>query len=261
MSTTRTTIVVAILIVLLISVFSGTLAYVWLNPTCPDGPDGANCPTCPACPTSKECKECKEPIPCPPLTAGACLPHCPPPTKCPTCPSVSAESCSQYVNAKSCAGVGCPSLMQIARSVLAKACASWTKIGDSLSVSGNAYLETCQYLEDSKGNRFVNQLDGNFVIYNSSGAPLWSLGGADPAVGDAISKSLINRMVFQTDGNVVVNKIDYKSNGDRTDQPLWGAGTSAVGGKLVLRDGVLVVLDTNGKVKWSTNTAKEPLQN
>ncbi|MFF9062392.1 mannose-binding protein [Streptomyces sp. NPDC014882] len=83
--------------------------------------------------------------------------------------------------------------------------------------------------------RMVMQTDGNLVVYNERGKPLW----ASMTFGEN------HRAIFQTDGNLVIH------NG--ADRPIWASRSHGHdNAQLVLRaDGKVVILH-NGTVIWST---------
>jgi hypothetical protein len=84
---------------------------------------------------------------------------------------------------------------------------------------------------------FYMQNDGNLVIYDEFGKPLWASGTISPG---AIA-------LFREDGNLVV----YSSAGF----PLWASHTSAPGGSLVYQaNGNLAILDSVGGAVWQSGT-------
>jgi hypothetical protein len=84
----------------------------------------------------------------------------------------------------------------------------------------------------------IMQGDGNLVVYDADGRPLWNAGTEGHPGAWA---------VMQTDGNFVV----YNTAG----QPLWNAGTEGHGGAfaVIQGDGNLVVY-AGGKALWDTET-------
>ena len=96
---------------------------------------------------------------------------------------------------------------------------------------------------DSVSNGKVSldmQTDGNLVVSDADGRPLWAAMTQGKGRGDHAS--------FQTDGNLVVSNAKGKA--------VWGAGSfghsDAV---LVLRADGNVVIEENGTVLWETGTA------
>ncbi|MFF7361459.1 hypothetical protein [Streptomyces sp. NPDC008125] len=83
------------------------------------------------------------------------------------------------------------------------------------------------------------QGDGNLVLYDTKGTPLWWSG----TVGHGGV-----RAVFQADGNLAVYSQD--------SQTVWSSHTEGHdGARLVLRSDGNVVIEQGGTVLWSTNTA------
>ncbi|MEV6618363.1 mannose-binding protein [Streptomyces sp. NPDC051051] len=83
--------------------------------------------------------------------------------------------------------------------------------------------------------RMVMQTDGNLVVYNEQGKPLW----ASMTFGEN------HRAIFQADGNLVIH------NGD--DRPIWASKSHGHdNAQLVLRADAKVVILHNGTVIWST---------
>lgn len=88
------------------------------------------------------------------------------------------------------------------------------------------------------GYKFVFQMDGNLVLYNSLGRPVWATGS------EAMNATLF---AVQADGNIVL----YASN-----KAIWATNTAGkVGAFLsVQTDGNLVVYSSTGQALWATNT-------
>ncbi|MFI6934840.1 mannose-binding protein [Streptomyces sp. NPDC050287] len=83
--------------------------------------------------------------------------------------------------------------------------------------------------------RMVMQTDGNLVVYNEKGKPIWA----------SMTFGQNHRAIFQTDGNLVIH------NGD--DRPIWASQTwGNEGAQLVLRADAKVAIVNNGRVLWST---------
>ena len=77
----------------------------------------------------------------------------------------------------------------------------------------------------------VMQWDGNFVIYNGGGTPVWSTGTYSPGA----------RAVMQGDGNFVL----YTPNNQPIWATSWRTGSCCVGGsRLVMQDDGNIVLYT-----------------
>ncbi len=85
----------------------------------------------------------------------------------------------------------------------------------------------------------VMQNDGNLVIYDSNGRPIWS-SGTGGNTGDTL--------VMQNDGNLVI----YSWQGI----PIWSSGTSSnKNDSLVLENnGNLVIYNMSGRAIWNSNT-------
>ncbi|MER5465128.1 mannose-binding protein [Streptomyces sp. NPDC002668] len=83
--------------------------------------------------------------------------------------------------------------------------------------------------------RMVMQSDGNLVVYNEKGKPIWA----------AMTFGPNHRAIFQQDGNLVIHNAD--------DRPIWASRSHGhENAQLVLRaDGKVVILH-NGGVIWST---------
>lgn len=109
----------------------------------------------------------------------------------------------------------------------------------------SAHLIAGQQLQTADKNfRMVMQGDGNLVLYNKDGLPLWQ--SATPGNQGA-------SFYLQTDGNMVI----YSKDG----VALWSSGTS---GKTVSRlamqtDGNLVLYSTTGQPLWQSNTVQKIL--
>jgi pimeloyl-ACP methyl ester carboxylesterase len=87
----------------------------------------------------------------------------------------------------------------------------------------------------------VYQSDGNLVLYDALGAPLWATGTHGTSPGAAI---------MQSDGNFVVYDADWV--------PRWASGTAGHhGAQLVLQtDGNLVLYEATGEALWASGTAR-----
>ncbi|MFD6275209.1 mannose-binding protein [Streptomyces sp. NPDC060209] len=106
----------------------------------------------------------------------------------------------------------------------------WT----SVTISAPSVLEVNQAWTTNR-IRMVMQPDGNLVVLNEEGKPIW----ASMTFGEN------HRAIFQPDGNLVIH------NGD--DRPIWASKTHDHGGaQLVLRADAKVVVVDNGVVVWST---------
>ncbi|MER6237187.1 mannose-binding protein [Streptomyces clavifer] len=83
--------------------------------------------------------------------------------------------------------------------------------------------------------RLVMQTDGNLVLLNEHGKPIWA----------SMTFGQNHRAIFQHDGNLVIH------NGD--DRPIWASKTHDFpGAQLILRADAKVVIVHNGNVVWST---------
>lgn len=84
---------------------------------------------------------------------------------------------------------------------------------------------------------FINQLDGNLVLYRTGGAPVWAAGSGNPIPGIT---------AMQGDGNLVVY--------DRDGQPRFNTATHGNrGATLHLEpDGRLHIKATDGRILWSS---------
>ncbi|MFE9724195.1 mannose-binding protein [Streptomyces sp. NPDC005794] len=83
--------------------------------------------------------------------------------------------------------------------------------------------------------RMVMQGDGNLVVLNELGKPIWA----------SMTFGQNHRAIFQPDGNLVIH------NGD--DRPIWASKTHDFGGaQLVLRADAKVAIVHNGRVVWTT---------
>jgi hypothetical protein len=87
------------------------------------------------------------------------------------------------------------------------------------------------------GYKFIFQHDGNLVLYNRAGNPIWATGTNNRA----------DLLAVQADGNIVL----YGSSG-----VAWASGTSGNPGAFlaIQWDGNLVVYSRNGNPVWSSNT-------
>lgn len=102
------------------------------------------------------------------------------------------------------------------------------------TVSAPSVLEVKQAWTTNR-IRMVMQTDGNLVVYNEKGKPLW----ASMTFGEN------HRAIFQQDGNLVIH------NGD--NRPIWASRSHGhEGAQLVLRPDAKVVIVHNGRVVWST---------
>ncbi|WP_293064365.1 MULTISPECIES: hypothetical protein [unclassified Moorena] len=88
--------------------------------------------------------------------------------------------------------------------------------------------------------KFIQQEDGNLVLYNGSGLPLWANGQHGKAV---------SRTIMQDDGNFVT--YGYP-------EALWSSGTSgSLGAYLMLQDdGNIVIYQPHPDPIWTTNTVE-----
>ncbi|MFI5674177.1 mannose-binding protein [Streptomyces cellulosae] len=102
------------------------------------------------------------------------------------------------------------------------------------TVSATSVLEVNQAWTTNR-IRMVMQTDGNLVVYNEEGKPIWA----------SMTFGQNHRAIFQTDGNLVIH------NGD--DRPIWASQTwGNEGAQLVLRADAKVTIVNNGRVVWST---------
>jgi len=102
------------------------------------------------------------------------------------------------------------------------------------TVSAPSVLEVKQAWTTNR-IRMVMQTDGNLVVYNEKGKPIW----ASMTFGEN------HRAIFQPDGNLVIH------NGD--DRPIWASKSHGhEGAQLILRGDAKVVIVHNGRVIWST---------
>jgi hypothetical protein len=115
------------------------------------------------------------------------------------------------------------------------------------SSSQNSCTGSCPQTLMAQANQnctAVTQSDGNLVIYNSSGQPVWSSGTAN--MGTAPYST-----VMQSDGNYVL----YDAN----NTPLWSSGTNGQGtapyNVVIQNDCSLVILDGNNNQIWSSATS------
>jgi hypothetical protein len=101
-----------------------------------------------------------------------------------------------------------------------------------------------QSLASANGSfHFYYQGDGNVVLYNASGAPLWASNTAGTSVGEA---------AMQGDGNFVVY--------NQSMTPIWASNTAGNSGAylLVQNDGNVVIYSASGGALWATNTVQNP---
>ncbi|MFF0885384.1 mannose-binding protein [Streptomyces sp. NPDC003456] len=102
------------------------------------------------------------------------------------------------------------------------------------TISATSVLEVNQAWTTNR-IRMIMQTDGNLVVYNEKGKPIWA----------SMTFGQNHRAIFQQDGNLVIH------NGD--DRPIWAARTHGhEGAQLVLRADAKVVIVHNGGVIWST---------
>lgn len=99
---------------------------------------------------------------------------------------------------------------------------------------GSELAAAAELISPENGYRLVMQSDGNAVVYEASGAPIWN--SRTFRAGSHLS--------MQTDGNLVV----YTPTG----QPVWNTGTfGRPGATLVMQsDGNLVLYSANGAPLW-----------
>ncbi|QNE78954.1 mannose-binding protein [Streptomyces finlayi] len=104
----------------------------------------------------------------------------------------------------------------------------------TVTVSAPSVLEVNQAWTTNR-IRMVMQPDGNLVVLNELGKPIWA----------AMTFGPNHRANFQPDGNLVIH------NGD--GRPIWASKTHDHGGaQLVFRADAKVVIVHNGRVVWST---------
>ncbi|KPC78372.1 MULTISPECIES: mannose-binding protein [Streptomyces] len=107
---------------------------------------------------------------------------------------------------------------------------SWSTV----TVSAPSVLEVNQAWTTNR-IKMVMQTDGNLVVLNEHGKPIWA----------AMTFGPNHRAIFQPDGNLVIH------NGD--DRPIWASKThDYAGAQLVFRADSKVVIVHNGRVVWST---------
>ncbi|MGV9503301.1 mannose-binding protein [Streptomyces sp. NPDC003642] len=83
--------------------------------------------------------------------------------------------------------------------------------------------------------RMVMQTDGNLVVYNEKGKPIWA----------SMTFGQNHRAIFQGDGNLVIH--------NAADRPIWASKSHGHdGAQLVLRADAKVVIVHNGQIVWST---------
>ena len=101
----------------------------------------------------------------------------------------------------------------------------------------------CPTLRNAAGLKLVVQGDGNLVLYDAGGQPLWNTA----TYGQGVAPY---RLVLQGDGNLVL----YDTN----STALWNTGTYGQGVapyRLVLQnDHNLVLYDAGGQPLWSSGT-------
>ena len=122
-----------------------------------------------------------------------------------------------------------------------------TPIFNNAVLYGGVVMNSGNYLKSSNGNyTAVMQGDGNFVIYNPSGAAVWAL--QTVKVNNYIAGS---SAVMQNDGNFVI----YSPSGNA----LWATGTMIPGSIAVMQnDGNFVIYSPSGLSLWSTQTGVQP---
>ncbi|KAM0419088.1 hypothetical protein ACHAPT_012027 [Fusarium lateritium] len=110
--------------------------------------------------------------------------------------------------------------------------------GSSFGVNGS--------IKSPNGNYdLVLQGDGNFVVYAPAGRPLWATNTTDwpqPVT-----------CILETDGNLRLL--------DQYNQESWSSGTGGQGNAtslLIIQDDGNVIITTDGKTIWSTNTSQGP---
>jgi surface antigen len=87
------------------------------------------------------------------------------------------------------------------------------------------------------GYTLAFQGDGNLVMYNSGGRPIWATG----------TEGYAQRLAFQGDGNVVLY--------DGSNRAIWATNTDSRGRLFAFQaDGNFVVYDGNGRAVYSTGT-------
>ncbi|MFE6161564.1 mannose-binding protein [Streptomyces sp. NPDC056486] len=102
------------------------------------------------------------------------------------------------------------------------------------TVSAPSVLEVKQAWTTNR-IRMVMQTDGNLVVYNEKGKPIW----ASMTFGEN------HRAIFQPDGNLVIHNAD--------DRPIWASKSHGhEGAQLILRPDGKVVIVHNGRTVWST---------
>lgn len=106
----------------------------------------------------------------------------------------------------------------------------------------NEVLNPGQLIKSANGEyTFVYQNDGNLVLYQKDGTPLWASDtyGSSPGV-----------CIMQSDGNLVI----YDANG----KPIWSSDTwlSPGSGLVVQDDGNVVIYQPDGTLIWATNTVQ-----
>jgi len=103
-------------------------------------------------------------------------------------------------------------------------------------------LEHGQALGSRNGlYRFINQSDGNLVVYDQDDKPIWASNTNGKGQG---------HLVYQSDGNLVL----YHGS-----TPLWASNTNGRStGRLDMQnDGNLVIYDGENRPVWATNTNRE----
>ena len=104
--------------------------------------------------------------------------------------------------------------------------------------TGNIEFRRGQEWNTCSNYKFIFQNDGNLVLYNRAGSPIFATGTNDRA----------DLLAVQADGNIVL----YGSNG-----AVWSTGTGGVAGAFlaIQWDGNIVVYSRNNSPLWSSNTS------
>jgi len=91
---------------------------------------------------------------------------------------------------------------------------------------------------DNSHGRLIFQSDGNLVVYNEFGQPLWSTN----------TRFEGKQLTFQGDGNLVM--------ADGFNRAVWTSNTSGTGFRMIWQDdGNLVISDLANHAVWATNTS------
>lgn len=118
---------------------------------------------------------------------------------------------------------------------------SWAKTGTASTMLADRTLRNNQYIDSSNACfRFIQQSDGNLVLYQLPNRALWSNG---------MQNRDVLHTIFQTDGNLVTY--------DRAMRPLWASNSEGRGGvRLVIQnDGNAVIYRRDNVPIWATNTS------